>query len=79
MRVFVVYSKPKPEKKGNDISKSKKTTPASIVWFEIPADDVKRAKSFYTALFGWKIKAIPGMQNYWHIDTGGADDSPTAE
>jgi hypothetical protein len=57
--------------------KSKPTvTPASIVWFEIPADDVGRAKSFYSKLFGWKMNEFPGPHEYWHIDTGGADASP---
>jgi predicted enzyme related to lactoylglutathione lyase len=27
----------------------------SIFHFEIPVDDPKRAKDFYTGLFGWKI------------------------
>src|SRR5689334_15752907 len=58
------------------MSKSKKTTPANIVWFEIPADDPKRAKEFYGKLFGWKIKPFPDMPDYQHIDTGGADASP---
>jgi len=49
---------------------------SSIVWFEIPADDVERAKSFYSALFGWKIEKVPGMTDYWHVDTGGSDDAP---
>jgi predicted enzyme related to lactoylglutathione lyase len=49
---------------------------ASIVWFEIPADNLERARKFYGALFGWKIEAFPGMPDYWHIDTGGADDTP---
>ena len=31
----------------------------TIVHFEIPADDVDRAKRFYTDLFGWKIEKIP--------------------
>jgi predicted enzyme related to lactoylglutathione lyase len=53
-----------------------KTPPASLVWFEIPADNVERAKKFYSALFGWKIKKFPGGMEYWHIDTGGADASP---
>jgi predicted enzyme related to lactoylglutathione lyase len=59
-------------------SKSAKTTKSasSIVWFEIPVDDPARAKKFYSGLFGWKIKAFPGMDDYWHIDTGGGDDSP---
>src|SRR6266480_2840829 len=50
--------------------------PANIVWFEIPADNVERAKSFYSSLFGWKIEKFPGPMEYWHIDTGGSDDSP---
>src|SRR5262245_30441478 len=50
--------------------------PANVVWFEIPADNVERAKKFYSALFGWKIKKFPGGMEYWHIDTGGEDASP---
>ena len=33
----------------------------TIVHFEIPADDVDRAKKFYSNLFGWKIEKVPGM------------------
>jgi predicted enzyme related to lactoylglutathione lyase len=52
-------------------------TPASIVWFDVPADDIQRARSFYNKLFGWKITSFPGTKHdYWHIDTGGADASP---
>ena len=54
----------------------KAKTPASIIWFEIPADNPERAKKFYSSLFGWKIKKFPGMMDYWHIDTGGANDTP---
>ena len=58
-------------------SKAKKTKPAAgIVWFEIPADDPERARKFYSSLFGWKIKKFPGMSDYWHIDTGGGNDTP---
>lgn len=46
---------------------------SSIVWFEIPADNVERAKKFYSALFGWRIEKFPGATDYWHIDTGGGD------
>jgi len=49
---------------------------ASIVWFEIPADNVERAKSFYGSLFGWKTEKMPGPMEYWHVDTGGSNDSP---
>jgi predicted enzyme related to lactoylglutathione lyase len=58
-------------------SKKTKAVPASIVWFEIPADNPERAKSFYAKLFGWKIKKFPGTKMpYWHIDTGGGNDTP---
>jgi uncharacterized protein len=28
----------------------------TIVHFEIPSDDIERAKKFYNELFGWKIE-----------------------
>ena len=58
------------------MSKPKKITASNIVWFEIPADKPERAKKFYSALFGWKIEPFPAMTDYWHIDTGGGDDTP---
>jgi predicted enzyme related to lactoylglutathione lyase len=63
------------------MSAAKNKATASLVWFEIPTDDLERARKFYSALFGWKTKPLPGMaapeaQNYLHIDTGGADASP---
>jgi predicted enzyme related to lactoylglutathione lyase len=51
-------------------------TSASIVWFEIPADDPARAKAFYGKLFGWKISPFRGMPDFSQIDTGGPDASP---
>ena len=42
----------------------------TIVHFEIPADDVARAKKFYADLFGWEIKEFPGM-DYWSVTTTG--------
>jgi len=62
--------------KTNSKSKKARKKPANIVWFEIPADNPERAKKFYSSLFGWKIKKFPGMEDYWHIETGGADASP---
>jgi len=41
----------------------------TIVHFEIPTDDLKRAKEFYTDLFGWKIEKYPGPMDYWMIAT----------
>jgi predicted enzyme related to lactoylglutathione lyase len=57
---------------------AKKQTASSVVWFEIPADDIARARKFYQSLFSWKINPLPGaaVADYWHIDTAGADPSP---
>ncbi len=44
---------------------------SSIVHFEIPADDIQRAKAFYSSLFGWNIVGMHGM-DYMMIDTYGA-------
>jgi uncharacterized protein len=45
---------------------------SSIVHFEIPADDLQRAKTFYTKLFGWKIEGVKGMDmEYMMVDTFG--------
>ena len=41
-----------------------------VVHFEIPADDVGRARSFYEKTFGWKIKAFPmppGSDEYYGV------------
>lgn len=58
------------------MSTSKKKQAHSIVWFGIPADNTKRVKKFYGDLFGWKIERAPGVQEFWHIDTGGGNDTP---
>jgi hypothetical protein len=58
------------------MNKSDKKQAANIVWFEIPADNPERAKTFYENLFGWNINPFPGSDDYWHIDTGGADETP---
>ena len=43
----------------------------SGIYFEIQADDVKRASGFYTAVFGWKFSEAEGLPiPYWHIETG---------
>src|SRR2546429_2704122 len=62
--------------KTNPKNKKNHGAPASIVWFEIPADNVDRARTFYGKLFGWKIERFPGPRPYWHIDTGGAEATP---
>ena len=35
----------------------------NVVDFQIPVDDMARAKKFYNSVFGWKLDDIPGM-NY---------------
>jgi hypothetical protein len=40
----------------------------SIVHFEIPATDVKRASTFYSKAFGWQLVQFPGFE-YWSIIT----------
>ena len=48
--------------------KNKKKIP-TVVHFEIPADDVERARKFYSTLFGWKIEKIEvkKMEYQWII------------
>jgi len=41
----------------------------TIVHFEIPADDLQRARAFYGDLFGWKIERFAGPTEYWMIST----------
>ncbi len=35
----------------------------TILHFEIPANDIGRAKKFYNDLFGWKIEKWPGTED----------------
>lgn len=41
--------------------------------FEIPADDVQRAREFYQKIFGWKIHAYPDAE-YTILQTGPTDE-----
>lgn len=42
-------------------------------YFEIQADDLARAKSFYEAVFGWKFTLDKNLPiEYWRIETDGA-------
>ncbi len=49
-----------------------------VVHFEIPVDDLDRAKGFYNSIFGWKLEDFPGME-YTGITTVpvGEDRMPT--
>jgi predicted enzyme related to lactoylglutathione lyase len=44
-----------------------------VVHFEIPADDVARAKEFYSSAFDWTLQDMPGM-DYTIIQTVDVDD-----
>ena len=43
----------------------------SVVHFEIPAKNMKRAQGFYEKLFGWKI--VPYMDEYYLAGTTAVD------
>lgn len=45
----------------------------SVVHFEIPAKDVKRASDFYQKAFGWQITQFPNF-DYWSLGTTAVDD-----
>ena len=63
--------------KKNTQRPKKNRAAASIVWFEVPADDLDRAQKFYHSLFGWTFAKLPAaLPDYWHIDTGGPEASP---
>lgn len=42
--------------------------------FEIPAENLDRAKRFYNSVFGWKLKDVPGME-YVMVDTVETDEN----
>lgn len=46
---------------------------SSVVWFEVPADETARARSFYGQLLGWQFEPFEGNPEY-HLagEAGGA-------
>jgi uncharacterized protein len=46
----------------------------SVVHFEIPADDVARAKEFYSSIFGWQLQDMPEM-DYTIVQTTAVDEN----
>ncbi len=46
-----------------------------ISWFEIPADDLQRARKFYSELFGWSIEEskASSLKDHLIIKTGNGD------
>jgi predicted enzyme related to lactoylglutathione lyase len=35
---------------------------STIVHFDVPAENIDRAKKFYSGLLGWKFESYPGME-----------------
>lgn len=48
-----------------------------VVHFEIPTDDLERAKSFYSSVFGWELQTMPMPEGgeYTGIKTTDVDES----
>jgi predicted enzyme related to lactoylglutathione lyase len=46
-----------------------------VVHFEIHADDVDRAESFYTQVFGWQVQRYGGPVDYRLLNTGPKDQA----
>ena len=49
---------------------------ARVAHFEICAEDVERAVSFYRHVFGWEIRRWDGPHDYWIVITGQDRDQP---
>jgi uncharacterized protein len=45
-----------------------------VVHFEIPVDDLSRAKEFYGSVFGWELQTMDDMMNYTIARTTAIDD-----
>ncbi len=45
-----------------------------VVHFEIPADDLPRAKKFYSTVFGWSTSEMPEME-YVMLGTAESDEN----
>jgi predicted enzyme related to lactoylglutathione lyase len=48
----------------------------TIVHFDLPADDIRRAQAFYESLFGWTFEKYGGPIEYYQITTTALDGSP---
>jgi predicted enzyme related to lactoylglutathione lyase len=45
----------------------------TIVHFDVPVDDLPRAKKFYSELFGWTFTAPPGFPDFYLFETADLD------
>jgi hypothetical protein len=50
----------------------------TIVHFDLPADDLERAKTFYEKLFDWKFELLPTPMPYYFIETTDLNGNPGA-
>jgi len=48
----------------------------TIVHFDIPADDLERAQSFYSRLFGWKFEKPIETMEYYLVETEDLEGNP---
>jgi predicted enzyme related to lactoylglutathione lyase len=53
------------------VSETISETAGKVVWFELPADDTARARTFYGGLFDWQFEQWDGPTEY-HTTGGGA-------
>jgi predicted enzyme related to lactoylglutathione lyase len=44
-----------------------------VIHFELPAEDVERARTFYSEVFGWRTQSQPGM-GYTLLGTAPSDE-----
>jgi uncharacterized protein len=58
-----------------DVSSEEETMP-KVVHFEIPAEDLDRAKNFYGSIFGWELQTMPmpGGGEYTSVMTTPVDE-----
>lgn len=49
---------------------------ATLVHFDLSADDPVRAKKFYEELFDWKFEILTGPTNYYLIETKDLEGKP---
>ena len=48
---------------------------SKVVHFEIPADDLDRAKNFYGSVFGWELQTVPMNEGeYTSVKTTDVDE-----
>jgi predicted enzyme related to lactoylglutathione lyase len=48
-----------------------------VVHFEVPADDIDRARAFYAEAFGWQLQPLPEMSYTLVSTTLTGPDGPT--